>query len=148
MEFVKINNGVQFYYSADRSLNVSTGKIDNIIVKNDISGNKVLLIYVGTMENPIKVEYSKVTSPVTADADELRGILLLWNNDILQKEEFTATAAQTVFTTTFVLQANVNFYIGGTLQPTFSYSYTSGTHTLTWSGAAFGGGEEVVIETW
>lgn len=147
MEFRKITSGIQFYYSADRTLNVPTGYIESIITKKDISGSPILLIYTG-LDDPTKVRHADVTAPITEDVDELRDVLLLWNSDILQKGEFVAIAGQTVFTTTFVLQTNVNFYINGVLQPSTSYTYTAGTHTLTWTGAAFVGAEEIVIETY
>ena len=62
-----------------------------------------------------------------------------------QSAPISGTAGQTSFTSTVPFSTNVQVYIDGVLQPTTSYSFSPGGFTLTWTGAALLGGEEIQI---
>jgi len=145
MEIRKVANGVKFVYTG-RSITENTRQIKNIVVKKDFQQNDVLLIWL-TCHSPLRIAYSSVTYPLSADAEALKDIILLWNNDDVQQQTFTATAGQTSFVTSFALQSNVSVFIIGILQSPTSYTYTVGSNIVTWVGTPLTGGEEVIITT-
>lgn len=145
MEIRKVANGVKFVYKG-RSITENTRQIKYIVVKKDFKGDDVLLIWL-TCHSPLRIAYDTVTYPLSTDADALKDIILLWNNDEVQQQTYTATAGQTTFVTSFALQSDISLFINGVLQSPTTYTYTIGGTTLTWIGAALSGGEEIILKT-
>ena len=63
-----------------------------------------------------------------------------------QLAPISATPGQTAFTSTVPFSTNVHVYIDGVRQPSTSYTFTPGGFTLTWTGAALIGNEEIILD--
>ena len=156
MEIRRVNNGVEFWYGDERTFTEGFRQIKSILVRQDgatdTKGVKHYALYVNCSHHDnwkiFYDQYDFPTYPNFSSPENLKDIILLWNSEELETNNYVAGVAQTNFVTSFILQQNVNFYVGGVLQSPTNYTWTVGTSTLVWTGAAFAGGESIIIQTW
>jgi hypothetical protein len=129
------------------------GKSAFSIKKSDISAitpkhtKGRILIHMGGRQY-YSIDYANVTAPVTANLNELYELLIAYQDTSGRSETYTMAASQTAIPTVMTLPGNVMIFKNGVYQgDTDSLAdYTvTGVREITYSGRAFGGGEQITI---